>query len=84
MEFNYSGTGLKEFSNSTNTTTWSTLVEETFRWTNAEVTRLIQIIFRPILVIVGTMGNVLTIYIMRRASLKDSSSCFLHGRFGTS
>ena len=66
------GTSFGEFSNSSNPTTGLTPVEET----NGEIARLIQIIFRPILVIVGTIGNCLTIYIMRRTSLKYLSSCF--------
>ena len=69
--FNYSGSGFGEFSNSSNTTS-----EERFKSTNTKITRLIQIIFRPILVIVGTVGNGLTIYIMRRTSLKHLSTCF--------
>ena len=74
--FNYSGTNVGEFSNSSNTTTEPTSIEESFKWTNAEIARLIQIIFRPILVTVGTIGNGLTIYIMRKTSLKHLSSCF--------
>ena len=70
---NYSGTSFEEFLNST---TEATPVEETFKWTNAEIARLIQIIIRPILIIVGTIGNCLTIYIMRQTSLKDISTCF--------
>ena len=46
------------------------------KWTDAEIARLIQIIIRPILLVVGTAGNCVTIYIMRRTSLKDVSSCF--------
>ena len=76
MELNYSGSGLEELLNSSNTTTEVMPDEETFKWTNAEIARLIQIIFRPILVIVGTVGNGLTIYIMRKTSLKHLSSCF--------
>ena len=49
---------------------------DTFKWTNAEIARLIQIIFRPIMVIIGTIGNCLTIYIMRKSSLKHLSTCF--------
>ena len=49
---------------------------ETFKWTSAEITRLIQIIVRPVLLIVGSAGNALTFYIMRRTSLKNVSSCF--------
>ena len=76
VTINYSGTGFEELLNSSNTSTESNFVEETFKWTNAEMARLIQIIFRPILIIVGTIGNGLTIYIMRRTSLKYLSSCF--------
>ena len=76
VTFNYSGTNVEEFSNSSNTTTEPTSMEEPFKWTNAEIARWIQIIFRPILVIVGTIGNVLAIYIMRRTSLRHVSSCF--------
>ena len=76
MEFNYSGTGLEEFLNSSSTTTEFNSVEEKSKWTSDEIARLIQIIFRPILVIVGTVGNGLTIYIMRKTSLKHLSTCF--------
>ena len=61
--------------NASNTTD-SFIGEEKCKWTNAEIARLIQIIIRPILIIVGTVGNCLTFYIMRRTSLKDVSSCF--------
>ena len=64
------------FGELSNTTTESMSVERTFKWTSAEIARLIQIIFRPILIIAGTIGNCLTIYIMRKTSLKHLSSCF--------
>ena len=76
MNFNYSGTNFGGFSNSSNSTTEPMSVKESFKWTNAEIARLIQIIFRPILVTVGTIGNGLTIYIMRKTSLKHLSCCF--------
>ena len=76
MKYNYSGISLEEISNSYNTTTEFTSVEEAFKWTNDEIARLIQIIFRPILVIVGRVGNSLIIYIMRRSSLRHLSTCF--------
>ena len=76
VAYNYSGTGFGEFLTSSNITTGPTSVEESFKWTNAEIDRLIQLIFRPILIIVGTVGNGLTIYIMRRTSLKHLSTCF--------
>ena len=76
VNFNNSGISFSEFSNSSNNTTEPTFVEETIKWTNAEIARLLKIIFRPILVIIGTIGNGLTIYIMRRSSLKHLSTCF--------
>ena len=62
--------------NSTLKPTFSLGVEEPFKWTNTEIARLIQIIVRPILVAIGTVGNCLSFYIMRRTSLKHVSSCF--------
>ena len=76
LTWNHSSTDSSRFSNSSNTTTESSISEETFKWSNAEIARLIQIIIRPILIIIGTIGNCLSLYIMRRTSLKDVSSCF--------
>ena len=76
LTWNHSSTEDSGLFNLSNTTTEWSIGEETFKWTNAEITRLIQIIFRPIFLIAGTMGNGLTFYIMKRTSLKDVSSCF--------
>ena len=76
MNFNYSTTDSTEFFPSTETTTQLPINKDTFTWTNAEINRLIQIIVRPILLVIGSTGNGLTFYIMRRTSLKDVSSCF--------
>ena len=65
-----------DFFNSTLKATSLVAIEEPFEWTNAEIARLIQVIVRPILIIIGTIGNFLSFYIMRRTSLKDVSSCF--------
>ena len=72
----FSSTDFTTFSNLSDTTTKSTSVKETFKWTNAKIARLIQIIIRPILKLVGTLGNRLSFYVMRRTSLKNVSSCF--------
>ena len=71
---NYSESYFAEFPNSPNFTTLS--VGETFKWTDEEIARLMHLIFRPTLIIVGTVGNSLTIYTMRRTSLKHLSTCF--------
>ena len=62
--------------NSSETTTNQTNSEDIPKWTNAEIARLIQIIIRPILLIIGSVGNGLTVYIMRMTSLKKMSCCF--------
>ena len=72
----FSATYYTIFLNSSEITTKPTVGKETFKWTDAEIARLIQIIVRPILVAFGTVGNVLTVYIMRMTSLKKISSCF--------
>ena len=71
LALNYSSTDFTGSFNLYNTTT-----EGPFTWSNTEIARLIQIVVRPILIAVGTFGNGLTIYIMRRNSLKNVSSCF--------
>ena len=59
-----------------NSTTTSDIVQEEFKWTSEEIARWIHMIFRPIYLVIGTIGNSLTFYIMPRTSLKDVSSCF--------
>ena len=70
--FSFSTTDSTGYYNSSNLT----LSEGHFQWTIEEIARMIQIIIRPILVIIGTIGNGLALYIMRFTSLKDVSSCF--------
>ena len=72
ITFSFSTTDFMGYYNSSE----GTLGEEPFKWTNKEIARMIQIIVRPILIIIGTIGNCMTVYIMRRTSLKDVSSCF--------
>ena len=38
--------------------------------------RHIQLVLRPILIIFGTFGNLLTFYVMRKGSLKSVPICF--------
>ena len=40
------------------------------------ITRMIHIIVRPILIISGTIANLLSFYVMRRRSFKEVSTCF--------
>ena len=76
LNVNDSVTDSTEFFDSSFTTTQLNALNESFKWSNAEIARLIQIIVRPIFLAVSTSGNCLTIYIMRRTSLKNLSSCF--------
>ena len=59
-----------------NSISTSTVVQEEFKWTSEEIARWIHMIFRPVYLVIGTIGNGLTFYIMRKTSLKDVSSCF--------
>ena len=76
LALNYSSTAFTAYCNLTGSTTEAVIGEETPKWTSEEIARLIQVVVRPILIVIGTIGNLLTIYIMRRTSLKDVSSCF--------
>ena len=40
------------------------------------IARYIQLVLRPILIILGTMGNLLTFYVMRSGSLRSVPICF--------
>ena len=73
ITFSYSANNSTEYYNSSESRTF---VEESFEWTSEEIARIIQIIVRPILIFTGTIGNCLTLYIMRKSSLKNVSSCF--------
>ena len=41
-----------------------------------EIVRMIQIIIRLPIIVLGTIGNLLTFFTMRRGSLKQQSTCF--------
>ena len=41
-----------------------------------EIGRLITIVSYPVIIIIGTMGNILTFIVMQKGSLKESSTCF--------
>ena len=43
---------------------------------DTEITRIIQVVVRPFLIIFGTTGNILSFLVMRRGSLKTVSTCF--------
>ena len=41
-----------------------------------EISRMLHLVIRPLLIIFGTIGNGLSFYIMRQGSLKKMSTCF--------
>ena len=41
-----------------------------------EIERWINICVRPVIVVLGTIGNMLAFFVMRRGSLKEVSTCF--------
>ena len=65
-----------DISNSSFNSTLFSEVDNPFAWNSKEIARLINIIVRPILVVLGTIGNGLSFFIMRRSSLKNLSTCF--------
>ena len=44
--------------------------------TDKEIVRIVVIATFPVILVVGTIGNVLTFVIMQKGSLKHSSTCF--------
>ena len=53
-----------------------TKVNYSVSFSKNEVARLLQVFMRPLLIILGTYGNAVSFYIMRRGSLKEVSTCF--------
>ena len=76
LSWNHSSTDFTEFLNVSHATIEPIVVEQSFKWTNEEIARMLQIIIRPILFLSGTVGNCLTFYVMKKTGLKDVSSCF--------
>ena len=43
---------------------------------SVEIVQLIQVIARPLIIVLGTIGNLLTFFAMQRGSLRNMSTCF--------
>ena len=41
-----------------------------------EISRILNLVIRPVLIVFGSIGNSLSFYIMRQGSLKKMSTCF--------
>ena len=59
--------------NQTNQFNHTDSVDQEDEWA---VPRVILLIFKPIVMVFGTFGNLLSFAVMRRGSLKDVSTCF--------
>ena len=68
FDSNYSENISEEFNYST--------INDYTDYSDYEMGRLITVIFYPVIIIVGTIGNLLTFIVMQRGSLKHSSTCF--------
>ena len=75
--YHKSSTGLESNGISENSTEFRilTTVEEVVD-RNQEIVRMIQVIGRPPIIVLGTLGNLLTFFAMQRGSLKNMSTLF--------
>ena len=70
---------LANFPNSQNTSVYGVNISKnsSFYYNDGEqIGRLITLVCYPIIILVGTVGNILTFFMMQRGSLKESSTCF--------
>ena len=68
---------ISEIVNYFSITTESSLVKDVILTDSFyETKRLIYLVTLPIIIIGGTLGNILTFIVMQRGSLKDVSTCF--------
>ena len=58
------------------TTQSSNVTENNTNATATDDARMVHVIGRPILIVLGTIGNCLTFYVMRKGSLRNVSTCF--------
>ena len=66
----------EEYGNWTAVLSPSDLVKTEEEDYNEEIVRLIQVVGRPPIIVLGTIGNLLTFFTMQRGSLKHLSTCF--------
>lgn len=43
---------------------------------SSETGRMVNVVCRPIIIVIGTVGNMLAFFVMRRGSLQKVSTCF--------
>ena len=53
-----------------------TILNASYDYDDGEIGRMLTLILYPVIVIAGTVGNLVTFIVMRRGSLKHSSTCF--------
>ena len=67
------------FTNDTSNYTSLTITQETVTDDDsniAEIIRLMHVYGRPVIIVFGTLGNVLAFIVMRRGSMRHVSTCF--------
>ena len=70
---------LATFPNSQNTSVYDDNISQnnSFYYNDGErIGRLITLVCYPVIILVETIGNILTFIVMQRGSLKHSSNCF--------
>ena len=78
-EILFPSSSLPTFPNNQNTSVDGVNISQndSFYYNNEEeIGRLITLVCYPIIILVGTIGNILTFIVMQRGSLKHSSTCF--------
>ena len=75
MAENFTRMVLSSLTNKTVHNNWTEIVLEEVD-DNDEIVRMIQVIIRPPIIVLGTIGNLLAFVTMQRGSLKHMSTCF--------
>ena len=69
---------LATFLNNENTSVYDNLLQNNsnYYYPEQDIGILITLVCYPVIIIIGTIGNILTFIVMQRGSLKESSTCF--------
>ena len=64
----------ENISNALNSTVFN--VSDDYITSDGQIGRMLTLIVYPVIIIVGTLGNLVTFIVMQKGSLKHSSTCF--------
>ena len=70
---------IETFLNNENTSVYGENISQNYSFyynRGQYIARLMILVSYPVIIIIGTIGNILTVFVMRRGSLKESSTCF--------